>query len=265
MCFGAMALTRAVASGMIERGSGSIIFITSMAALFGIPEVAAYSAAKSATLGLVRSLAVEWSPRGVRVNAIAPGWIETPMSHQALDNDPDRKQKDPRANSDRPAGHTGGYWLGGGLPLLFTGEVCHGTTTGSGWRREHRILMKIGLGLYRHQLNREHYDFARQCGATHLVVHLVDYFRQSGRNPKSNQPTGDVRGWGLAGDPDQLWSVEELSSLKEDINAAGLNSKPSRTSIRPTGTTFCSMGPRRTSSLRTSGRSSVAWARSGFR
>jgi NAD(P)-dependent dehydrogenase (short-subunit alcohol dehydrogenase family) len=90
---GAMALTRAVASGMIERGSGSIIFITSMAALFGIPEVAAYSAAKSATLGLVRSLAVEWSPRGVRVNAIAPGWIETPMSHQALDNAPDRKRK----------------------------------------------------------------------------------------------------------------------------------------------------------------------------
>ncbi len=82
--------------------------------------------------------------------------------------------------------------------------------------------MKIGLGLYRHQLNREHYDFARQCGATHLVVHLVDYFRQRGRNPKGNQPTGDVRGWGLAGDPDQLWSVEELGSLKEDINAAGL-------------------------------------------
>lgn len=82
--------------------------------------------------------------------------------------------------------------------------------------------MKIGLGLYRHQLNREHYDFARQCGATHLVVHLVDYFRQGGCNPKGNQPTGDVHGWGLAGNPDRLWSAEELRSLKEDINAAGL-------------------------------------------
>lgn len=91
--FGAMALTRAVAAGMIERGSGSIVFITSMAALFGIPEVAAYAAAKSAVLGLVRSLAVEWSPRGVRVNALAPGWIETPMSHQALDSDADRKAR----------------------------------------------------------------------------------------------------------------------------------------------------------------------------
>ncbi len=91
--FGAMALTRAVAAGMIEQGGGSIVFITSMAALFGIPEVAAYSAAKSAVLGLVRSLAVEWSARGVRVNAIAPGWIETPMSHQALESDADRKAR----------------------------------------------------------------------------------------------------------------------------------------------------------------------------
>ena len=39
--------------------------------------------------------------------------------------------------------------------------------------------MKLGFGLYRHQLNDEHFRFARQCGATHLVVHLVDYFRSS--------------------------------------------------------------------------------------
>lgn len=88
---GAMALARAAAHDMVEQGTGSIVFVTSMAALFGIPGVAAYSAAKSALLGLVRSLAVEWSPRGVRVNAIAPGWIDTPMLHQALDADPQRR------------------------------------------------------------------------------------------------------------------------------------------------------------------------------
>lgn len=82
--------------------------------------------------------------------------------------------------------------------------------------------MKIGLGLYRHQLNRQHYDFARQCGATHLVVHLVDYFRQGDQNPAGNQPTGGVAGWGRAGDADRLWSLAELQSLRQDINAAGL-------------------------------------------
>ncbi|UCD49517.1 MAG: SDR family oxidoreductase [Phycisphaerales bacterium] len=90
---GAMALTRAVASEMLQQGRGSILFVTSMAALFGVPEVAAYSAAKSAILGLVRGLALEWSGRGVRVNAIAPGWIDTAMSRRALESDPDRKDR----------------------------------------------------------------------------------------------------------------------------------------------------------------------------
>jgi gluconate 5-dehydrogenase len=90
---GAHALTRAVAPGMIARQGGTILFIASMASLFGIPQVVAYSAAKSAHLGMVRTLATEWSPHGVRVNAIAPGWIETPMSSKALAGDPARRQK----------------------------------------------------------------------------------------------------------------------------------------------------------------------------
>lgn len=90
---GSMALTCAVAPAMLERGRGSIVFVTSMASLFGIPQVAAYTAAKSAVSGLVRSLAVEWSGRGIRVNAVAPGWIETSMSHQALDADPQRRDR----------------------------------------------------------------------------------------------------------------------------------------------------------------------------
>lgn len=77
--------------------------------------------------------------------------------------------------------------------------------------------MKLGLGLYRHQLNPEHYRFARQCGCTHLVVHLVDYFRSSHSNQPGDQPVGDDTGWGLAGDPDRLWTVEELQALKQAI------------------------------------------------
>ena len=82
--------------------------------------------------------------------------------------------------------------------------------------------MNLGLGLYRHQLNEGHYRFAKQCGCTHVVAHLVDYFRSSRSNQPGDQPVGDDTGWGLAGDPDQLWTYEELAALKRQINAAGL-------------------------------------------
>lgn len=82
--------------------------------------------------------------------------------------------------------------------------------------------MKLGLGLYRHQLNRRHYDFAKQCGATHIVAHWVDYFRQGRDNPAGDQPTGGRGGWGRAGDPDVLWSEEDLAALRRDVEAAGL-------------------------------------------
>lgn len=89
----AHALNRAALPGMLERGHGSILLIGSMASLFGIPLVMAYSTAKTGMLGMVRSLASEVSGSGVRVNAIAPGWIETPMMRRALDGDPDRQKK----------------------------------------------------------------------------------------------------------------------------------------------------------------------------
>ncbi|MGH8024130.1 MAG: mannonate dehydratase [Limisphaerales bacterium] len=82
--------------------------------------------------------------------------------------------------------------------------------------------MKLGLGLYRHQLDREHFQFARQCGCTHLVIHLVDYFRSSRGNRPGDQPVGDDTGWGLAGDSTKLWTFEEIAAIKKEIAAAGL-------------------------------------------
>ena len=80
--------------------------------------------------------------------------------------------------------------------------------------------MKLGFGLYRHMLNEQHYKFAKQCGATHLVIHLVDYF---GHNRDSaDQPIGGAEGWGKAGNPNEIWSLEELISIKKDINNYGL-------------------------------------------
>jgi len=89
----AHALVAAVLPGMIERKHGSILFTASMASLFGLPLVVAYSAAKSAYLGMVRSLASELGSSNVRVNAIAPGWIESAMLAKALAGDPKRAEK----------------------------------------------------------------------------------------------------------------------------------------------------------------------------
>jgi len=81
--------------------------------------------------------------------------------------------------------------------------------------------MKLGLGLYRHMLTDENFAFARQAGATHLVAHLVDYFR--GNAPSADdQPTGTDLGWGRAGDPDRLWTTEELVALRRRVESAGL-------------------------------------------
>jgi NAD(P)-dependent dehydrogenase (short-subunit alcohol dehydrogenase family) len=91
--FGAFVLTREVGKRMIERKSGAILFTASMASLMGIPLVVAYTAAKSAYVGMVRTLAVELGPHGVRVNAIAPGWIASDMLDKAMNGDPQRKAK----------------------------------------------------------------------------------------------------------------------------------------------------------------------------
>jgi len=82
--------------------------------------------------------------------------------------------------------------------------------------------MKLGLGLYRHMLTRENFQFARQAGATHIVAHLVDYFKGGEPGAGGDQPTGTDYGWGLAGDPEQLWTLEEMTELRRGVEAAGL-------------------------------------------
>ena len=77
---------RAAVPDMIERGGGRIINIASYAALSGIPYSAAYSASKHALLGLTRSLALELARYGITANAICPGWVETDMVQNAVDN-----------------------------------------------------------------------------------------------------------------------------------------------------------------------------------
>lgn len=83
-------LTRECARRMIPRERGSIIMITSMAAYYGIDRVVAYGASKTGVEGMIKILASEFSPANVRINAIAPGFIETAMMKTAMNGDPDR-------------------------------------------------------------------------------------------------------------------------------------------------------------------------------
>lgn len=102
--FAAFSLSREAAKGMLERGRGSILFTASMTSFIGMTQVVAYSAAKSAYLGMVRALAADWSGKGIRVNAIAPGWIASAMTEKAFASDPARKDK---VLSRTPMGHMG--------------------------------------------------------------------------------------------------------------------------------------------------------------
>jgi 2-dehydro-3-deoxy-D-gluconate 5-dehydrogenase len=76
---------------LLIASRGCIINIASMLAFFGSGYAPAYSASKGGVAQLTKSLAIAWAPNGVRVNAIAPGWIETALT-APLWNDPDRKQ-----------------------------------------------------------------------------------------------------------------------------------------------------------------------------
>jgi NAD(P)-dependent dehydrogenase (short-subunit alcohol dehydrogenase family) len=70
---------------MLERGYGSIINIASLSSFVALYEVAAYCASKAGVASLTKSLAIEWSQKGVRVNAIAPGVFRTPLNEKLLD------------------------------------------------------------------------------------------------------------------------------------------------------------------------------------
>lgn len=91
--FAAHSLSAAVLKRMIPAKHGNIIFIASMTSFLGVPQVIAYAAAKSAYLGMIRTMAADHSGDGVRVNGIAPGWIQTPMLDRALAGDEPRKNK----------------------------------------------------------------------------------------------------------------------------------------------------------------------------
>ena len=67
---------------MLDQGSGSIVNVSSVAGLLGVGDRAAYNASKHGLVGLTRTLAAEWGGRGVRANAVCPGWVKTEMDDE---------------------------------------------------------------------------------------------------------------------------------------------------------------------------------------
>jgi 3-oxoacyl-[acyl-carrier protein] reductase len=96
---GTFRVSQLVAAGMVQRRSGCIVNIASNNALGGSPEHQAYDASKAGVVGLTRSMAVELAPRGVWVNAVAPGWTRTDMAMAVLG----RPGMEERVRADLPA------------------------------------------------------------------------------------------------------------------------------------------------------------------
>ena len=83
---GTLRCTQAMLPEMIERGWGRVINIASIAGKTGAPYISAYSASKHAVLGLTRSLALEVAEKGITVNAICPGYVDTEMTSRGIEN-----------------------------------------------------------------------------------------------------------------------------------------------------------------------------------
>jgi NAD(P)-dependent dehydrogenase (short-subunit alcohol dehydrogenase family) len=80
-------VTKAIAPHLLGRGSGSVINVASVAGLGGTPSLTPYGASKAAVISLTRSLAMEWGPAGVRVNALCPGWTATDLNRNLWEDE----------------------------------------------------------------------------------------------------------------------------------------------------------------------------------
>ena len=114
-------LTQSVVPGMIEQGQGAVINLTSVHAFAGMTEHTVYASTKAAIVGFTRVLALELAPKGVRVNAIAPGWILVENHLKVLGDDFDERE----AAGTMPTGVIGAPNDIGRLAIFLASEEGH--------------------------------------------------------------------------------------------------------------------------------------------
>jgi len=124
---GSFWLTQMVLPGMAERGEGAVVMLSSIAGLRGNTVIGTYGVSKAAEAALARNLAVEWGPKGIRVNAIAPGLIKTDFA-RALLEDPMRvkraEEKTPLRRIGNPVDIAGlAVFLSTPASAYITGQV----------------------------------------------------------------------------------------------------------------------------------------------
>ncbi|MGH1424487.1 MAG: SDR family NAD(P)-dependent oxidoreductase [Pseudooceanicola sp.] len=122
-----LSLCKMVLPGMAENGGGAVVIISSVAAIKGSTTLGAYGVTKAADAALARSLALEWGPKNIRINAIGPGLIKTDFA-RALWEDPERME---RINNQNPLRRMGSVeeiagtalWLATPLSGNVTGQL----------------------------------------------------------------------------------------------------------------------------------------------
>ncbi|MGA3487716.1 SDR family NAD(P)-dependent oxidoreductase [Micromonosporaceae bacterium DT55] len=126
---GVFVCARAAGAFMIEQGTGSIVNMSSVHGQVGFPRLAAYSASKGGVEQLTRTLALEWAAAGVRVNAVAPGYLETPMTQGLRSHDEwSQRLRDriPMGRFGRPDEVVGAVaFLASDAASYITGSILH--------------------------------------------------------------------------------------------------------------------------------------------
>lgn len=128
---GTFFMSRAAIPALRRSGGGSIVNLGSTAGLFGCPDLAAYCAGKGAIVNLTRAMALDHAHESIRVNAIAPSWVDTEMNEGYLARIPDRAAAERQLCSLHPLGWIGSpsdigdvaVWLAGGQSKFVTGQV----------------------------------------------------------------------------------------------------------------------------------------------